>query len=216
MWRQGEVIGIDTDSSTNIACPSNKYLHNLEPSTAISVEGVGGMEMLNQIGNLIMPIRCNDGTAMVLQTQAYQGKLNVNILSALELAHRGYRLVLNASDMLTPFKGRNPRQSPEGHALVMEVDNDRGRHFKAIWLRNVDGILVMDVMKTKVTPAMIPHEPGRIMYRSGREARKVRTEKEARRMQRDEGVAYPVALTQARDRDQGDEPEIYVEPSWDF
>ena len=29
--------------------------------------------MLNQIGNLIMPVRCNDGTAMVLQSQAYPG-----------------------------------------------------------------------------------------------------------------------------------------------
>ena len=32
------------------------YLHNLETSTAISVEGVGGMETLNQVGELITSI----------------------------------------------------------------------------------------------------------------------------------------------------------------
>ena len=50
------------------------------------------------------------------------------------------------------------------------------------------------------------------MYRSAKAARKVRTESAARRIAKDEGIAYPVALRIAKEDDQGTDPELYVIP----
>ena len=188
-------------------------MHNLRDCDPVTVSGVGGEEKLNCEGDLIMPLRLHDGAATVLNCKAHQADgMDVNILSACQLAQRGFNLVLRATEVLPQLRGCNPSTSPEGHALVTTIATKTGPMQKAIWLRVMDGILVMDVMDTAITPAMLPGEVGRIMYRSGKAARKVRTESAARRIAKDEGIAYPVALRLAKEDDQGTDPELYVIP----
>ena len=68
-WKGGRRVGIDSDSSMNIASKNSPFLHSIHQATSAEVNGVGGSETLNKKGTWILPMRCHDGTVSVATTR---------------------------------------------------------------------------------------------------------------------------------------------------
>ena len=168
------------------------------------VNGVGGSESLSKKGQWILPMRCHDGTVSVAMTQAYSSsESNLNIISSDVLSKMGYDLVHNATRHVRYLKDQNPTTSPEGHALIAPDGT-------AVWLKVIQGIVVLDLVNVTITPDMLPEGEGHVKYRSANAARKTRVEKEARRLKIEEGISYNEALNKAKRKDQGRCAELYL------
>ena len=203
-WLKGRRIGIDTDSSVNIASKNSMFFHETGDGGSITVNGVGGDEQLNVSGQMIIPMRLSDGSVTVLPMPAFRaGKTDVNIISATTLASMGYSLVMSAPTLFPQFAGKNPSSSPDGHALLT-------RERKPIWLKVVDGILVLELVSVRITPEMIPETDGIIKFRSGKQARKLRTEKAARELRKETGMTYSAALIQTQEAHAVDGRGIWI------
>ena len=77
-------------------------------------------------------------------------------------------------------------------------------------MKVVDGILVLELVSVRITPEMIPETDGIIKFRSGKQARKLRTEKAARELRKETGMTYSAALIQTQEEDKDTRAEIYV------
>ena len=205
-WKDGRRVGIDSDSSLNIALKGSEYFHPYsqlgDPAT---VGGVGGQEELNVKGEWIMSFRVADGSVSVLKMDAYESmSTELNIISANALAKKGFNLVMGAPEVLTHLRGKNPKTSPEGHALVTPSG-------QPIWLKIVHGILVCDMAEVKIKPSVIPHDTeGEIQYLSRKVVKKRRIEKVARDYREKHGGSYADALTIAQTPTVEDEPKLII------
>ena len=60
-WKGGRRVGIDSDSSLNIASKGSPFLHTVHETDRAEVNGVGGSESLSKKGQWILPMRSSDG-----------------------------------------------------------------------------------------------------------------------------------------------------------
>ena len=108
-WKGGRRVGIDSDSSLNIASKGSPFLHTVHETDRAEVNGVGGSESLSKKGQWILQMRCHDGTVSVAMTQAYSsGESNLNIISSDVLSKMGFDLVHNATRHIRHLKDQNP------------------------------------------------------------------------------------------------------------
>ena len=66
---------------------------------------------------------------------------------------------------------------------------------KPVWLKIVQGILVLDLVDVRLNPQMIPEGEGEVKYRSARQVRKKKVESKARALAKGRGgLTYADAL----------------------
>ena len=205
-WRDGRRIGVDTDSSLNIACKNSRFFfEDPDDVTPVSVNGVGGSETLTAHGDWILPMRTHKGRVSVVKMKALRSEItDLNIVSAQALYRMGYYCVLGATHVMSQFEGKNPPTSPEGHALISPSG-------EAIWLKIVNGILVLDLPDVRgIKPDEVPVGQGEVQYRSAKAVRKRRVETEARRLRDSSDRTYAEALFLAKKQKVDDKAEVYL------